>query len=189
MLRLMKCLHSMVNDTLALDAGNGVHNVEWLVDLAFGVHPDFKSHVGGTVTFERGKGLAINISAKQKLNTESSTVTVAEPVEADCVLPLALWAPSFLKEQGHEVRENTVKQDNESTILLAKNGKTSSGKRTQAISIRHFHITNQTKWGNVSIEHCPTDKMTSDHMSKGSQGVKFRKFRHCTMGFSGEEPH
>ena len=47
-MRLMKCSHSTKNDMLTLDAGNGVHNVEWSVDLAFGVHPDFKSHVGGT---------------------------------------------------------------------------------------------------------------------------------------------
>ena len=94
-----------------------------------------------------------------------------------------------MKEQGYEVKENAVKQDNKSTILLAKNGKTSSGKRTQAINVRCFCITDQIKWGNMSIEHCPTDEMTSDYMSKGLQGVKFRKFRHRTMGFSGEEPH
>ena len=59
---------------LTLDAGNGVHNVEWLIDLAFGVHPDFKSHVGGIMRFKEGHGLVINASTKQKLNTESSTV-------------------------------------------------------------------------------------------------------------------
>ena len=48
--RLMKHLHSTQDDALTLDAGNGVHNLEWSVDLAFGVHPDFKSHVRGTMT-------------------------------------------------------------------------------------------------------------------------------------------
>ena len=86
----------MVNDVSTLDAGNGVHNVEWLVDLAFGVHPDFKSHVGGTMTFKGGKGSAINALAKQKLNTESSTVE--EPVGVDFIPPLTLWVPPFLKE-------------------------------------------------------------------------------------------
>ena len=87
--------------------------------------------------------------------------------------PLALWAPSFLKEQGHDVKENIPKQDNRSAILLAKNGKTSSGKRTWAINVHHFHITDQIKRGNMSIEYCPTDEMTSDYMSEGLQGVKF----------------
>ena len=61
---------------------------------------------------------AINVSAKQKLNMESSTV--AESVGADCAPPLALWVPPFLKEQGHKVEEDIVKQDNKSTALLAK---------------------------------------------------------------------
>ena len=86
------------------------------------------------------------------------------------------------------MRENIVKQDNKSTILSAKNGKTSLGKQMQAINVRYFHITDQIKRGNVSIEHCPTNKMTSDYMSKGLQGVKFQKFRHQIVGFSGEEP-
>ena len=78
------------------------------------------------------KGSAINVSAKQKLNTESSTT--AELVGVDCASSLALWAPLFLGEQGHNVQENAVNQDNESMILPVKNGKTSSGKRTRALN-------------------------------------------------------
>ena len=89
-MRLMKCSHLTVNNTLTLDAGNRVHNVEWSVDSVFGVHPDFESHVGRTVMFKGGKGLAIGVSEKQKLNTESSMV--AELVGVDCVPPLVLWA-------------------------------------------------------------------------------------------------
>ena len=126
--RLMKCPHSTKNDVLTLDAGNGVHNVEWSMDSAFGVHPDFKSCVRGTMTFEGGKGLAINILAKQKLNTESSTM--AEPVGVDCVLPSVPWVLSFLKEQGYKVNENVIKQDNKSAVSLANDGKASSGKWT-----------------------------------------------------------
>ena len=85
--------------------------------------------------------------------------------------------------------ENVVKQHNKSTMLLAKNGKTSLGKQTRAINIRYFHITDQIKRGNMSIEYCLTNDMMSDCMSKGLQGVKFQKFRHRIMGFSGEEPH
>ena len=182
----MKCLRSTQNDVLRLDAGNGVHNVEWSMDFTFGVHPDFKSHVGGTMKFKEGHGSVTNISAKQKLDTESSTA--AELVGVDHAQPLALCAPSFLKEQGHNVQENIVKQDNESATLLAKNGKTSLGKQTQAINVRCLHIADQIKRRNMSVEYCPTDDMTSDYMSEGPQGVKFQKFQHRIMGFSGEEP-
>ena len=95
------------------------------------------------MTFKGGKGSAINVLAKQKLNTESSTV--AELVGVDCVLPLAPLVPSFLKEQGHKIKENTIKQDEKSTALLAKNGKLSLGERTQALNARHFCTSDQIK--------------------------------------------
>ena len=125
LVRLMKCPHATVNDTLTLDAGKGLHNVKWQVDSAFGVHPDFKSHVMGTMTFKGRKGSVIN--------TESSMV--AESVGVDCALPLALWVPQFLKEQGCNVKENIIEQDNKSTMSLANNGKASSGKQTCMINI------------------------------------------------------
>ena len=95
-LRPTKHSHATVNCVLTLNARKGVNNVEQSVDLAFRVHPDFKSHVGGTMTFKGGKESVINTSAKQTLNMESSTA--AESVDADYTLPLTLWIPSFLKE-------------------------------------------------------------------------------------------
>ena len=73
------------------------------MDSAFGVHPDFKRHVGATMTFKGGKGSAIDVSAKQKLNTESSTT--AKLVGAHHSLPLALWVSLFL-----ENRDTTCKK-------------------------------------------------------------------------------
>ena len=76
-------------------------------------------------------------------------------------------------------------QESKSVILLEKNGKKSSGKRTRALNIRYFMITDQVEKGNVKIEYCPTDDMTGDYMSKGLQGVKFNKFRAEIMGTDG----
>ena len=169
---MMKFSHATQNDILTLDAGKGdIHNVEWLTDSAFRVHPDFESPMGTTMTVKGKKDLAINVSAKQKLNTESSSI--AELVGVDCALPLALWVPPFLEAQGCEVKENAIFQDNKSATLLAKNRKTSSGKQTRAINIRHFHIKDQIKRGNVSAEYCNTDNVTSDCVSEGLQGLKF----------------
>ena len=70
--------------------------------------------------------MAQSASAKQKLNTGSSTT--AELAAADQALPLALWTPSFMNAQGHKVKSNKVFQDNKSAMLLEKNGKASSGK-------------------------------------------------------------
>ena len=141
--RLMKWSHSTTNDASTLDTGNGVHNVEWSVDSAFGVHPNFKSHVGGTMTFKDRRRSAINVSAKQKLNAKSSTV--AELVGVDCMPPLALWVPPFLKEQGHDIKENIIKQDNKSATLLANSRIASLGKQTRAMNVCCFHSKDQIK--------------------------------------------
>ena len=96
------------------------------------------------MSVEGGKGSPINISAKQKQNTGS--LTTAELVGVDCAPPLAPWAPSFLKEQGHEVRENVVKQDNESAVLLVKNRKVRSGKECEPSMSNVF-----TQWTKLNV--------------------------------------
>ena len=54
------------------------------------------------------------------------------------------------------------------------------------MNVRHFMATDQIKRGNVHAEHCPTDDMLADHMTKGLQGVKFSKFRRRIMGVDPE---
>ena len=111
---MMKYLYCTRNDVLTIDARNGVHRIEWSINSAFGVHPDFKSHVGAIMQFSRGQGTVIGASAKQKLNTESSTT--AELVGVDQILPLVLWVPLFMEAQGYRVERNTIYQDNKSCI-------------------------------------------------------------------------
>jgi hypothetical protein len=74
-----------------------------------------------------GKGSIYSMSQKQCLNTKSSTET--ELVGVDDGIPLVIWTCNFLEAQGFEILDNVVSQDNQSTILLAKNGKASSGCR------------------------------------------------------------
>lgn len=183
LVRMMKFLNAAKTDKLTLSADKGPHHVEWHVDAAFAVHPDHKSHTGASQAFEGGKGAAQSASAKQKLNASSSAT--AESVGADQVLPSMSWTPLFLECQGCPVETNRVHQDDRSTVLLENNGKASSGKQTRALNIRHFMTTDQVKRGNLVMQHCPTDKMLGDHMTKGLQGVKFSTFRRLTMGFDG----
>ena len=88
-----------------------------------------------------------------------------------------------MSAQGYNVESNEVHQDNKSAILLEENGKRSSGKRTRAVNIRYFMITDQVEKGKVKVVYCPTDQMVADFMTKGLQGVKFGKFRNVIMGF------
>ena len=87
-----------------------------------------------------------------------------------------------MEEQGYNVKQNILYQDNKSTILLETNGKRSSSKRTRALNIRYFFLTDQVEKGNLSIEYCPTGDMIGDYMSKPVQGKLFKKFRDLIMG-------
>ena len=98
--------------------------LKWHIDVSYAMHPYMKSHNGGN--FSMGKGTIYGKSAKQKLNTKSSTES--ELVGVDDVLPQVLWTSYFIEKQGCKTKSTVVYQDNKSTILLAKNGRRSSGK-------------------------------------------------------------
>ncbi|CAJ1929674.1 unnamed protein product [Cylindrotheca closterium] len=141
-------------------------SMKWMMDASFAVHPDFKSHTGGTLSF--GGGAAQVMSKKQKLNSRSSTE--AELIAVDDVVMMILWTKLFMEKK-------ILYQDSKSAILLEENGCKSAGKRSRAINIRYFSITDQVEKGNVKIKYCPTDDMIADFMTKPLQGEKFCKSR------------
>ena len=88
-----------------------------------------------------------------------------------------------MEAQGCTIKVNTVFQDNQSAILLEVNGKQSSSKRTRALNIRYFFVTDQVESGNMSIEYCPTKSTIADFFTKPLQGELFLKFKRFIMGF------
>jgi hypothetical protein len=135
---LMKYLRGTKSLPLILSA-NGSGIIKWYVDGSFGVHPNMRGHTGGG--FSMGRGFPIVTSTKQKLNTRSSTES--EIVGVDDCMPAICWTRYFLEAQGYAVGDNIVLQDNRSAILLKKNGKASSSKRTKHINIRYFFVTDR----------------------------------------------
>jgi hypothetical protein len=123
----------------------------------------------------RGRGFPIVRSTKQKLNNRSSTET--EIIGAADFMPDIFWTRYFMKAQGYGVKENILFQDNKISILLERNGKASSRKRTQHINIRYFSITDRVKNEEVSVVWCPTGEMIVDFATNPLQGALFRKFR------------
>ena len=77
-------------------------------------------------------------------------------------------------------------QDNTSAIKLETNGQKSMGQRSRHINIRCFFVTDQVQKGNLQIEHCPTDKMQGDYMTKPLQGTKFKGFRTSILNLNQE---
>jgi hypothetical protein len=121
-----------------------------------------------------------NIARKQKLNTTSSTE--AEVVASDDAMPQMIWTRYFLIEQGVEVSRNILYQDNQSAMLLERNGKASSSRRTRHINIRFFFIKDRIASKEIELEYCPTDQMVGDFYTKPLQGAKFFFFRRIIMG-------
>ena len=97
-------------------------------------------------------------------------------------MPAICWTRYFIEAQGYKVSDNVLFQDNKSAMLLAKNGKASSSKRTKHIHIRYFFITDRIANGDLNIEWCPTGEMVGDYMTKPLQGSLFKKFRDIIMG-------
>ena len=65
-------------------------------------------------------------------------------------------------------------QDNQSAILMEKNGKASSSKRTKHINIRYYFVTDRIDKKELSVEWCPTGDMIGGFMMKPNQGALFK---------------
>jgi hypothetical protein len=170
--RCMKYLRRTIDLPLTLEADE-MHVVKWWVDASFAVNLDMKSHTSATMSL--GKGAAYSRSTRQRLNTKS--LTEAELVGVDNVMPQVLWTRYFLEAQGYTMRDSIIYQDNQSSILLEKNGKRSSSKRTaRHINIRYFFVMDRVKANEVSIEYYPTGEMSAGFYTKPLQGSPFRKF-------------
>jgi len=92
-----------------------------------------RGHTGGGLSF--GRRFPFVNSTSHKLNARSSIET--ELVDVDDLMPVICWTRYFMEAQGYGVTENIGFQDSKSTILLEKNGKASSTKRTKLINIRY----------------------------------------------------
>jgi hypothetical protein len=106
----------------------------------------------------------------------------SEIVGANDFMQAICWTQYFMEAQGYEVQDNILFQDNKSAILLEKNGKALSSKRTKHINIGYFFITDRVDKGDVSLIWCPTGDMIRDFMTKPLQGALFLKFRDQIMG-------
>jgi hypothetical protein len=157
---------------LTLEASAGINIVKWWVDASFAAHPDMQSHTGAMITL--GRGALYAMSSQQKLTTRSSTE--GELVGVADAMAQIIWTRYFFEAQGYSIKDSIVYQDNQSAILLEKNGRASSNKRTCHINIRYFFITERIANNEMSVQYCPTKEMTADFFTKPLQGAPFRTF-------------
>jgi hypothetical protein len=159
--------------------GDNTSIIKWWVDASFAVHPDMKSHTGGDMSL--GKGAVYGTSTRQKLNTKSSTE--AELVGVNDGMPQILLTGYFLEAQGYGVKDSIVNQNNQSAILLEKNGCALSSKCTCHINIRYFFVANRVESNEVSIQYCHTGEIIANFFAKPLQGVDFQKFRNFIINY------
>lgn len=179
-LKLMRML-CYIQDTIGLVLTLGIdesRTTKWWVDASFATRHKMRSQTGGTMSM--GRGSVYSISRKQKLNTTSSTE--AELVGASDVMPQILWTRQLLLSQSVEGINHILFQDNESAILLQKNGSGSSSRRTRHINIRYFFVKDRVDAKELDIQYCPTNEMVGDFFTKPLQGKKFTLFRKIIMG-------
>lgn len=156
--------------------------VKWLVDAAYAVHNNMKSHGGGAMTF--WKDMAHSSSTKQKLNTRSSRE--ARLVSTNYFMPQLLRTKYFLQVQGFEVKGNILYQDNLSTVVFEKNCKGSSFKCTRHINIRF--LSSQTGLQQANSKWDTAQQETSCHIYKDtSNHDKWRYFYKATSGDTVQE--
>jgi len=151
--------------------------LRWYVDGSHASHLDCHGQTGGCLSL--GGRTPITSSTKQKLNTRSSTKS--ELVAADDVTPTILWVKLFLEAQGCPIGKTILYQDNQSAILLEKNGQKSSSKWTKHLNCHYFFISDQIKKGYMSVDYCPTTEMIADFFTKPLQGKLFVKCRNAIM--------
>ena len=166
---------------LTLHANNdGI--IRWWIDASYAVHDDMKGHTRAALSL--GKGGVYSGSWKQRLVARSSTES--KLIGVYDVLPQVFWTRQFLEEQGWLDSATMVYQDNTSSILLERNGRSSSTKHTKHMSIRYFYVTEQVRKKAIHVTHCPTEEMIGDFFTKPLQGLLFIKMRNYIMW--NEEP-
>ena len=108
-----------------------------------------------------GKGVIMSFSRKQKLNTAS--YTEAKLVVIADALGLIIWFKYFMEAQGYTIDSNILFQDKKSTILLAKNFRSSAGKKSKKINNCYLLITDKVQQGDLEIQHKPNGEMLADY--------------------------
>jgi hypothetical protein len=135
----LKRVIQYIRDTIHLPLvlwWDGPGNLVWSIDASFAAHMDMKSHTGYCLMM--GNGAVVSGSIKQKISTRRSTES--ELVGVDDTITFIEWISLFMKCQVKDYPDddplkmlgtkNLAKQDNTSTIKLARNGRRSCGQRT-----------------------------------------------------------
>lgn len=175
LVRVAKYLNSSQDILLTFKSNDELH-LACYIDASYGVHADGKSHTGSVMTL--GGGAFRCKSGKQKLVSKSSTES--ELIALSDELSQVIWTRNFLIQQGYNMEEALVFQDNVSTIALALKGRSTNNKMRH-IAIRYYFVKDRIESGEVKVVYLCTEDMVADYFTKPLQGELFKKFRAIIM--------
>jgi len=183
LVRVLSYLNESMNMTLTLSCDK-IDKLKWYIDGSYASHADMRGQSGAVLT--TGECAVLFKSSKQKVNTRSSTET--ELIAVDDILPTVQWARSFMAEQGYDV-ETEIQEDNRSTMMLMKNGRLSSGKRTKHLDIRYFFVKDLLDRDIITMAHCLSENMIADFFTKPIQGKRFQYLRKLILNIDYPDGH
>ena len=177
--RLIKYIRATRGHGIRLRIGEGGIVVKVLVDAAYGVHADGKSHTGSCIVI--GEMGAVHCkSCKQQIVTKSSTE--AELVALSDSTNQGIHVRNFLIAQGYKMDPLILYQDNLSCMALVQRGR-SAAERTRHINIRYFWVKERVDKGEAVIVHMGTAAMFANLLTKPLQGVQFLAERLALTGW------
>ena len=90
---------------------------------------------------------------------------------------LMMWTKNFMETQGYSIGSNILFQDNHSNILIAKNGRSSVGKKSKNINNHYLLISDKVHQEDLEICYYPTGEIPADYQSNTQQGKLFYTMR------------
>lgn len=110
-------------------------------------------------------GAAISWKSKKKSCVARSS-SEAEYMALAGAAQESIWLRNLFQFTNVEstVSPTTIKVDNQGAIKMARND--SSGTRTKHIDIQYHFVHDSLSKGLFAIDHCPTDEMTADILTK-----------------------
>ena len=78
-------------------------------------------------------------------------------------LGIIMWTKYFMKAQGYSIDSNILFQDNQSNILIAKNGRISAVKKSKHTKNLYLLITYKVHQEDLEILYKPTGEIMADY--------------------------
>jgi hypothetical protein len=147
-------------------------------------HLNGRSHSGIVITLAPFGGPIIAKSKMQSLVTLSSTE--AELVAAVDGVRRAEYLQRTLTELTFPTYPIILRQDNQSTITIIKNGEGYKGK-SRHMRVRYGYLNDLFRTEDLLLEYEPTNLMVADLLTKPMGGKVFRFLRYLLMGRQEED--